>query len=358
MNRYLATLPIAISFLIAASQAQSDDARVRQLESRVQRLEQMLQTVIDQQAESGVISESRGRSLKAELATLGDSSLQSAADPVAQEPNTGDKPTAPRGLGRKPLPQELLPQLGQIGAQVSFAAGLNSTAFTLNRGGQYSGAIDLPLASLPGGRLSYEISAGLAKASRAGTVTSNVAQVANLAVLSALNPGGGLGNVQDALSGTGAAPFPVTSIANWKAQTVQVVPFSLRYDATKLDRYRLRPYTTVGMGIFVTTSSQNTASGLRADSTLPSSTLSLLSSLLGPSPFGGALIGGQISAASQVSQLGLPSGQGGSALGVQVGGGLEYRFTNMASVAFDARYNSLPGQTSFRTLAARWGWHF
>jgi len=331
-------------------QAQQD-ARVQELEDRVRHLEQLVQTLVENQRGRGAISPESADSMMAELAGGAGNSLL----PASQGPAASSEPKVEPA---RRLPQELLPQLGKIGAQVSFTAGLNSGPFALNRGSYYAGAIDLPLALVPGGRLSYEISAGLAQTSRTGTITSNVAQVANLAVLTTLNPNGGLANVQDALSGTGSAPFPVTASANFKAQVLQLVPFSLRYDFTRLDRCRLRPYALMGMGTYVTISTQNTTAGLRQNSTLGSTTINLISGLLGPSPFSGALIGGQIAAASQLPARNIPSGQGGFDLGLQAGGGLEYRFSNSLSAAFDARYNMVPDGMSYHTLAARWGWHF
>jgi hypothetical protein len=252
----------------------------------------------------------------------------------------------------------LLPNLGKIGASVNFRAGANSGPFSLDSGSFLGGGIELPLALLPGGRLNYEISIGLAQASRTLPVTSNVAQVSNLAVLTALNPGNGTANIQQALSGTGESPFPVTSDGNWRAQVLQLVPFALKYNSTLLDRYRLRPYAVVGLGTYVTVSNQLVASGLRTNSTLPPATLQGLAALLGPSPFGGSLIGGQIAPSSQLSARQLPAGQGGIDLGLHYGAGVEYRLTNGLSLAFDARFNKVPDGLSDHTTTASWGWHF
>ncbi len=346
--RFFVTSLCAIVFS-AAPQAfpQDDSARVRELEDRVRRLESLVQTLVDSQEAAGKIqSEQAGRML---------------AELTASEKLVSDASAAPEaGWIAKPLPQELLPNLGKIGATVSFTTGLNSGAFSLNNGSYLGGAVDLPLALLPGGRLNYEIGIALAQASRNLPVTSSVAQVANLTVLNALLPNGGAGNVQAALTGTDASPFAVTASADWKAQILQLTPFVLKYDVTKLDRFRLRPYAVLGLGTYVTVSSQNVAgNGLRPDSTLSPSDLALLSSLLGNSaPFGGSLIGGQISPAAQLSQRKLPAGQGGIDLGVHFGGGVEWRITNLASFSVDARFNRVPDGLSYHTLGAAWGLHF
>ncbi len=350
---------IFFSFVLAPAPAcgQEDSPRVRELEARVQKLEALVQALVEaQQAGSQVAGEPANR-LVAELTPPG----AAPSDPlVASSLRDAAPATTAMGWAQKPLPQELLPNLGKIGATVSFTSGLNSGPFSLNNGSYFGGTVELPLAVFASGRLDYEIGIGLAQASRNLPVTSSVAQVANLTVLNALLPNGGVGNVQAALTGTGAAPFPVTATANWKAQILQLTPFVLKYDVTRLDRYRIRPYAVVGLGTYVTVSSQNVSgSGLRANSTLSSGDLALVSTLLGSStPFAGALLGGQISPATQLAQRKLPAGQGGVDLGVHFGAGVDWRITNLASLGFDARLNRVPDGLSYRTFAARWGLHF
>jgi hypothetical protein len=341
----LGTLPS-----IAQTSSPDDSAKVRELEDRVRRLEAMVQTLVASEQRAGKIPEDQANSMMAELSIPG--------APVSDLPASAPAPTFDHG--RKPLPQELLPNLGKIGATVSFTAGLNSGPFNLNNGSYFGGAVDLPLALAPGGRLDYEIGIALAQTSRTLPVTSGVAQVANLTVLNALNPTGGATNVQAALTGSGAAPFAVTASANWKAQVLQLTPFVLKYDLTTLDRYRIRPYAVVGLGTYVSLSSQNVAgSGLRSDSTLSAANLNLLSTLLGgTSPFGGSLVAGQVAPATQLAERKLPAGQGGVDLGIHFGGGVEWRITNLASLGLDARFNRVPDGLSYHTIAARWGLHF
>jgi len=347
---------------LASSQAcaQDDSARIRELEDRVQRLEATVQTLIDlQQAEarqaSGKISGEEVSTMRAESGARG-----AATPDQSSAPQNTEASNRQSGWGSSPVPQELLPNLGKIGATVSFTTGFNSGAFSLNRGSVFGGAVELPLALVPGGRLNYEIGIALAQTARNLPVTSSVAQVANLTALNTLFPTGGAANLQEALEGTGPAPFAVTSDANWKAQILQLTPFVLKYDLTRLDRYRIRPYALVGLGTYVTVSSQDVAgSGLRADSTLNAADLALLSSLLGnSSPFGGSLIGGQIAPSAQLAQRKLPAGQGGVDLGVHFGGGVDLRITNLASFGVDARFNRVPDGLSYNTFAARWGLHF
>jgi hypothetical protein len=340
---------IATVFSEPEAWAQSD-ARIHELEDRVQRLESMVQTLVEAQRSAGTLTPERANVI---LADLSGSPASAMAERDAQAPEA-----TPPGTARKSLPQELLPNLGKIGATVSFRAGANSGPFALNTGGFFGGAIELPLALVPGGRLNYEISLGLSQTSRTGPVSSNVAQVSNLAVLTALNPNNGTENIQQALLGTGDSPFPVTSNGKWRAQVLELVPFAVKYNSTLLDRYRLRPYVVLGLGTYVSISNQLVSSGIRADSTLPPATLQALATLLGPSPFGGSLIGGQIAPSSQLANRGLPAGQGGIDLGLHYGTGIEYRWTSGLSVAVDARFNKVPDGLSYHTTTASWGWHF
>jgi hypothetical protein len=354
--------------LPANASDQDDAARIRELEARVKRLEAMVQTLMAAEQSSGRPTSGRTAPGNASrpLAELNPSQQAAALPPhsslMSEDASTEPQTSTPApllGWARKPLPQELLPNLGKIGATVSFTSGLNSGPFALNNGSYFGGAVELPLALLPGGRLDYEIGIGLAQANRNLPVTSSVAQVANLTVLNALLPNS-VNNVSDALQGTGSAPFAVTANANWKAQVLQLTPFVLKYEVTRLDRFRLRPYGLVGLGTYVTVSSQNVAgSGLRTNSTLSATDLSLLSTLLGiSSAFGGSLIGGQIAPAAQLAARKLPAGQGGVDLGVHFGAGLDWRIGSLASLGFDARFNRVPDGLSYHTFAARWGLHF
>jgi hypothetical protein len=347
----LALFALFPQFLPAQQRAQQDDARLHDLEDRVRVLEGLVETLLEAQRASGTLAPERANFILADLSTPRPISPAAALDSPAADP--------PRSAEAQPeLPQELLPNLGKIGATVSLRAGANSGPFSLNAGGFFGGAIELPLALTRGGRLNYEISLGLAQANRTLPVTSNVAQVSNLAVLTALNPSNGNLNIQQALSGTGDSPFPVTSPGNWRVQLLELVPFALKYNSTLLDRYRLRPYAVVGLGTYVSISNQQVSTGIRAGSTLPPATLQALASLLGPSPFGGNLIGGQIGPASQLAGRGVPAGQGGIDLGLHYGTGIEYRWTNGWSVALDARFNKVPNGLAYHTTTASWGWHF
>ncbi|WP_180539481.1 hypothetical protein [Nevskia soli] len=330
----------------------NEDARVRALEQRVSALERIVARLAEENARLSAASASaQPLDIPATFpATFreagGAGTADSAAPAPLSDPVTGQ------------LPQELLPNLGKIGAVADFISGANGGTYGLHPGSYLGGSVQLPLALLPGGRLSYEFSVTLSQSARSLPDTSNVAQVANLAVLASLRPGQTAANLADAAAGTGPAPFAVTQQARWRAQTIQIVPVALRYSWTRLDRWHLRPYAVVGLGADVTTSNQTTSSGLRANAALDPATEQALTSLFGSAPFTGPLIGGQITSSNQLQQTRLPSGQGGTSLGAQFGGGIDWLFPSGLTLGLDARGNWIPGSTIYPTLAVQWGWRF
>jgi hypothetical protein len=340
----------ALCVLVAGSSplihAQTDAERISALEARVAQLERMVDALTQSPEQRASNSAS---ALTASVADL--------VSPEAASPPSST--TASSTLWRDPPPQELLPNLGKIGAAAFLDAGINTGPFSLGRGSFLGGGLSLPLALVPGGRLNYEVTVGLAQNNRQLPITSNVAQLINLSVLNALYPTGGASNIEQAFSGTGSAPFSVTVPANWRVQTLQVVPLALRYELTHWDRHRVRPYAVVGLGTYVTISNQVTMDALRQNADLPPQALQLLQTLFGSnSPLSGALVGGQIATAAELKQRGIPAGQGGIDIGLQIGGGVEWRLGGGLSTAIDSRYNYAPGGTSYNETISRIGWHF
>lgn len=304
----------------AAAQPPADprDVRIADLEARVARLEALLR-------------QSAGdRSTAAPLAMPAEPPVASIVEPAEETP----APAVSR------VPQELLPSLGKIGAAASFVVGAHSGPFQLNSGPFVGGSVELPLFRARGGRVLYEFSAGLGMGDTHLRVTSNVAQVANLAVLANTVPTGGASNVEAAFAGRAPAPFAVQYDVTSRLRLLQVSPFGLKYTFTGLDRWGLRPYAAAGLGLYVTITNQASA----ADAS--------------QGPFAGALIGGQIVAASELTARGVPSGQGGIDLGGAAGGGVEWRARRGFSLGVDVRVNRLTSGRSFTTAATRAGFHF
>ena len=291
------------------------------------------------------------------------SGLREAESALRSAKSTADDPV------RREMPPELIPEIGKVGAEVGLLVGGSSNPFALSNGMYAGGFIDLPLFDRPSwlhGKVSYEILVGMSQSQTTLKSTSNVAQVANLVVLDTLNPNGGLNNVVAAVSGTGPAPFPVTTTNVTRLRLLQVVPFAFKYTTTRFDRWRFRPYGVLGFGTYVTIHNQNPGrgptptNGVRSDANLPSAVLADVTTLFGgKAPFGGPLVAGQISQSPELEARGLPGGHGNMDFGLHVGGGFEYRVSPLVSVGFDARFNKVTGSNGgFTTFAPRVAFHF
>lgn len=300
------------------------DTRIEELQARVTRLETLVRELT---------SLARGRMSIEGGPEPGPSSLPApSADAATMGP--GD----PQPASGEGLPQELLPSLGKIGATAALLAGVHSGPFGSDRGSYLGGSVELPLFAAPGGRVHYEFSAGLGRSDTRVRVTSNVAQVANLAVLANTRPGEPA-NVEAALTGRAPAPYAVEYDTTSRLQTLRVVPFSLKYVSTEFDRLRLRPYAAAGLVLSVAITNQQTEPAA-------------------PGPFSGALIGGQLPGAAELVKRGVPSGQGGMSVGLEAGGGIEWRARPGVSLGLDVRFNRLTNGQSFLTAATRAGMHF
>jgi hypothetical protein len=262
------------------------------------------------------------------------------------------------------MPPELIPEIGKIGAEVGLLVSGAASPFKLNGGQFYGGFIDLPLVDKPDwlhGKISYEILSGLSRSQTQLQTTSNVAQVANLTVLNTLFPNAGLSNINYALAGTGPAPFPVTTTDQANMRLLQVIPFSFKYTSTAFDRWRLRPYGVLGLGVYVTIHNENPAGlGVRSDADLPSNVLAAIQAEFGgTSPFGAPLVAGQLANSPQLIARGLPGGNGGIEIGLQTGAGFEFRLSRSLSLGFDGRFNKISGSNGgFATYGSRIGFHF
>jgi hypothetical protein len=329
------------SNLFAQAGHEDCERRIRELERRLARVEGILDQLTKVQV----------------------TKAEPAPPPLPPPPDAQQLP--PKGFE---MPPELVPQIGKIGAEVGLLLSGATSPFKLNSGQFFAGFIDLPLFEPPRlhGKISYEISVGMSQSKTTFATTSNVAQVANLAVLTALNPTGGLTNVTAAVTGTGSAPFPVKTSNLTRLRLLQVVPFAFKYTSTAFDRWRVRPYGLVGFGTFVTIHSQNPARGtppsygVRPDANVPPEILAAVNSIFGgQAPFGGPLVAGQISQSPELEARGLPGGHGNLDFGLQTGGGVEFRINRNFSLGFDARFNKIAGTYGgFQTFGSRLGFHF
>ena len=220
---------------------------------------------------------------------------------------------------------------------MGIAGGASWNPFDIGRGVQAAGFVDLPLARVGGGKLSYEIAVGLSHARSAPfVITDQIAFVANLAA--GASPAA-------ALAGPPDAPFPVRRQVRTRLRLLQVSPFGLKYTAHRLGSERLRPYAGAGLDFAVTITHQD-----------PIADESLL--FRGGPPFDAPLIGGAVAQAPELDALGYPSGQGNIDLGFHAGGGVEARVARRLSVNFEYRFTSIGASHGLHTLTAALGMHW
>ena len=259
-----------------------------------------------------------------------------AAAAAAQEPSGPPPPAVGRGTAG-PRYHELLPDIGLIGAQVGIAGGASWNPYEVGRGIQAAGYVDLPLARIGGGKLSYEILVGLSHArSRPFVITDQIAFVANLAA--------GFDRAA-ALAGPPEAPFPVRREVRTQLRLLQVSPFGLKYALRRFGSERLRPYVGAGLDFAVTITHQDPV----ADESLE---------FTGGAPFDAPLIGGTVAQAPELAALGYPTGQGNIELGFHAGAGVEARLARRLSVNFDYRFTSIGSGDRLHTLTTALGMHW
>lgn len=249
---------------------------------------------------------------------------------VAPTSTASAQPAAAAAQGSSGTPRELLPDLGHIGAQVSALVGGASSPFEADGGWLLGGLIDLPVANVPGGKLSYEIAITNQRASTDVIITSPLSAVGDL--LAADGLGGTL--TSRVLASLKAMP------ATEQMDVMAVAPFGLKYTFTSLDHKRIRPYLVGAVSVYVTITEQNPH--LTVDPRL-----------------GSAFIGGISPEAIELTARGVPEGQGDVRFGGNVGGGFEVRVAGRASIGVEARIHKMEGKNGqFATWLAKTGIHF
>lgn len=254
----------------------------------------------------------------------------------AQAPSGGPPPSSPR-VDRHYV-HELLPDIGQIGAQVGLTAALCINPYETGAGGCLGGFIALPVGRALGGRVSYEIDIryGMARGNPF-TITNPLAYVANLAAGAP---------AEAAAIGPPGAPFPVRREVRTELRLLQVSPFGLRYAFAGGPVPRLRPYVTSGFDIVVVLTQQQP---VRREITDP----------LASSAFDVALIAGLAGQSPELFDLGLPSGQGNLRLGGHAAFGLELRASSRLSINGEYRAAVIEGAGSLQhSVQAAVGLHW
>lgn len=255
---------------------------------------------------------------------------------AAQEPSGPPPPASGRGATGPPY-HELLPDIGLIGAQVGIAGGASWNPFEIGSGTQAAGYVDLPLARVGGGRLSYEILIGLSRATSAPfVITDQIAFVANLAAGA---------DRAAALAGPPAAPFPVRREVRTQLSLLQVSPFALKYTLNRLGSDRLRPYVDAGLDFAVTITTQDPV----ADESLV---------FRGGPPFDDPLIAGAVAQSPELTARGYPTGQGNMNIGGHAGAGIEVRLARRVSLNVDYRFTSFGSGDTLQALTTAVGLHW
>jgi len=260
--------------------------------------------------------------------TLGSDALAQA--PAGPPPPTSDRPSP--GLDV----HELLPEIGRIGSQVGAFGGAAAAPYDTGTGFDVGGFIDLPLARVPGGKLSYEIFVAFSQSTSDPFVATNpIAYVANLAA--GASPAA-------ALAGPPQAPFPVRRDVTLNLRLLQVSPFGLKW--TFLGKSaRFRPFLAVG-GDFVVVITR--VDPLRDESL----------AFTGTSPFDDPLIGGLVAQAPELAARGVPSGQGNLELGGHAAAGFELRVSTGVSLNLDYRFTQIGRDAHLQTVHAAIGIHW
>ena len=226
------------------------------------------------------------------------------------------------------LPREILPDLGQIGAQVSLVLGASTNPFKANTGWMTGGQIDLPLARVGNGKLSYQIAVTNQNAKTEVTITSPLSAVGDLLAAD------GLGNTLTSKTLSSLKNMPATETMN----ILSVMPFGLKYTATA---GRIRPYLVGAFGVYVTILDEDPH--LTSDPRLA-----------------GAFIGGIAPEAIELSARGVPQGQGDIQFGFNAGAGVEARVASRGSLGAEYRFHRIQASANgaFSTITAKLAFHF
>ena len=262
-----------------------------------------------------------------------------AAWPAASEAPQGPPPPSLGRAGAGADLHELLPGIGRIGACVALFGGASWNPYEIGQGSELGGYIDLPFARVAGGKLSYEIFAGLSLAtSEPFTVTSSVAYVANLAAGASR---------EAALQGPPAAPFPVRRQVRTRLRLLHLSPFSLKYTSTRWDGLRLRPYLNAGLDFVVALTRED-----------PERDESL--AFTGSAPFDDPLLAGLLAQAPELTARGRPTGQGNLEVGGHAAAGVEIRVSKGVSLNLEYRFTATEAGSKGRlhTASGALGLHF
>lgn len=131
---HVSFLTLACVGLIWGQSQQEALQRIAELEARLARAEALIEQLMARTAAPATVVEE-----------------MRAKPAIEARPEVLASQTPP---ARQTLPQELLPNLGLIGAIASFSSGVNSGPYATGRGSFLGGSVALPLMRAPGGSCS------------------------------------------------------------------------------------------------------------------------------------------------------------------------------------------------------------
>jgi opacity protein-like surface antigen len=287
--------------------------------------------------------------------------VEPSPDPApipAPAPAPAPSPAPAPAVATNPVPREILPDIGYIGAEVGLLLGGSTNPYQDNKGFAAGGFIDLPLKNFRSTKLSYEIMVGLQQSQTPQQTTSGVNILANAVVNSYL---GNTAANSTSLTSYLTGPLPVTSNVQEYSKVLTVAPVLLKYSINSMGRFR--PYVVAGLGMYVWIGNDNNTQSFNANMALGS----LAGAPVAGGTLGGVLnsilqgsqIGGLVPGAPQLTARGVPQGQGNLMFGGQFGGGFELRISPKYSIGIDVRRNQVEGtNSSFTSFSVKQGLHW
>ena len=326
------------------AQIKAQQLEIEEMRERVRKLEAMLEIVAANQTARPNLVAMAERAPSSVASVLSRTTPPEGwiAGPVANPASV--KP--PAAATQNATARELLPDLGQIGAQVGLLVGGSQNPYRSDNGFFAGGYIDLPVKKLPGGKLSYEILVSLQRTTTNVQTTSGVIALVNSALNRELGKPPGVGNL--------LGPLPITNKAQERSTVLTVVPVAFKYTLTTFDHARFRPYFVAGLGTYVSLSTQTLNNFDAAKFVGPGAVADLVNAVLT-----GRQVAGLVPSAPELRARGIGQGQGDNRFGINYGGGLEFRLSPRLSFGVDYRANKIEGRNAaFQSIAFKQGVHF
>lgn len=332
------------------AQIKVQQLEIEEMRERVRKLEAMLEVVAaNQTARPNLVAMAERAQPASSMAGIaGAAAAPAEGNHTKLDAYPGPvKPRSATASAQGATSRELLPDLGQIGAQVGLLVGGSQNPFRSDNGFFAGGYIDLPVKKVPGGKLSYEILVSMQRTTTDVQVTSGVIALVNSALNRELGKPPSVSNL--------LGPLPITNQAKERSTVLTVVPVAFKYTVTKFDHARFRPYFVAGLGTYVSLSTQTLTNFDAAKFVGPGAVADLVNAVLT-----GRQVAGLVPNAPELRARGIGQGQGDNRFGINFGGGFEFRISPRMSFGIDYRRNKIEGRNAgpYQTLTFKQGIHF